>query len=240
MNKLRPLSFLSLLILAAGCATTTTRTHPELDEQLNHIDTVVIAPPRVEITYLTLTGENERLLEQERLIGNELLALAESRLIEEGFEVLPFDFETAMKENDDFAYTVTQVREGFDKAKEDLRLGRMISPDQASKLTVSLGEAVNTVSAWTGADAILLLRYQGFDKSGGHMAKDVATSVLVAVLTAGMMFPMQAAEGAITEAALIDGATGEVLWADVKYGPLNAKVAGNTMQSLPKDMDPDK
>lgn len=239
MKSLRLPTLFSFLLLASACAITTTRTHPELNEQLQHIDTVVIAPPRVEITQLTLTGENERLLELERMIRQELVALAEARLRERGFEVLPFDFDAAMQENDEFAYTVTQIREGFEKAKEDLQLGQPIAPEKANKLAVSLGEATNIVAARTGADAILLLRYQGFDKSSGYVAKDVATSVLVAVLTAGQIVPYKPAEGAITEAALVDGATGEVLWADIKGGKLNAAIAGNTMDTLPQDMDPD-
>ena len=230
MNARRIAALLSSLLLAAGCATTTTtRTHPTLEEQLHHINSVVIAPPRVEIEYVTLTGENERKTEQEESIRAQLVAIAEGALTAHGYEIVEFDFDGAMENDEEFAYTVTQIREGFDNAKEDLKFGKPIAEEKAKNLKISLGEAASIVAAESGADAILLIRYSGFDKSDGYVAKDVGTSVLVAVLSMGIVLMTSPTSGAITEVALIDGITGDLLWADVKGGFLNATPAIQAM-----------
>jgi hypothetical protein len=238
MKSLRMVAVLSILLVVAGCATTTTRTHPTLEEQLHHVNSVVIAPPRVEIEYVTLTGENERLTEQEAVIRSQLISIAKDALTAHGYEIVEFDFDSAMENDEEFAYTVTQIREGFDKAKEDLNLGKQVSEEQAKKLQICLGEAANIVAAESGADAILLIRYAGFDKSGGYVAKDVGTSVLVAVLSMGSVIMASPTSGAITEVALIDGITGDLLWADVKGGHLDAAPAVNAMNTMPHDVDP--
>ena len=53
------LMLLTALVLTSGCAMNqvTTRKHPELDDQLQHVNSVVVIPPRVEIELVTLTGE---------------------------------------------------------------------------------------------------------------------------------------------------------------------------------------
>jgi hypothetical protein len=230
---------LALTLLLGGCATTTTRTHPTLEDQLHRVNTVVIVPPKVEIQYLTLTGENERLVDKEQAISAELVAIAERELRESGFEIIDFDFDAAIESDTEFAYMVTQVREGFDRAKEELQLGKKISEEEAKTIRISVGEAVNTVAAMSGADAILLIRYGGFQKSEGHIAKDVGTGILVGVLTAGAVVPVSQASGAVTEVALIEGVTGEVLWADIVAGLLDSSVTDKAMDSLPVDVDPE-
>ena len=62
--------------------------------------------------------------------------------------------------------------------------------------------------------------------------------IFLGILTMGQFVPLAATSGAITEVALIDGVTGDVLWADVKSGVLNAAVADNAMDTLPHDVDP--
>jgi len=238
MKTLRMATILSILLVAAGCATTTTRTHPTLEEQLHHVNSVVIAPPRVEIEYVTLTGENERLTDTEELIRAQLITIAERELRVHGYEIIEFDFDSAIENDEEFAYTVTQIREGFDKAKEDLQLGKQVSEEQAKKLQICLGEAANIIAAESGADAILLMRYSGFDKSDGYVAKDIGTTLLVGILTAGSVLMTSPTSGAVTEVALIDGATGDLLWADIKSGYLNAAVADHAMDSMPHDVDP--
>ncbi len=52
----------------------------------------------------------------------------------------------------------------------------------------------------------------GFKKSGGEVAKDVAITILFAVTGAIVTQPTQ---GAGMRMALVDGGTGDVLWANV-------------------------
>jgi hypothetical protein len=228
------------MLVVSGCATTktTARSHPTLETELHHVNTVVILPPRVEIVYVTLTGENERMTEKENEIRNQLVEIAERRLANRGYELVDFDFSGTMASDEEFAYTITQVREGFDRARKDLDLGKQVSEEEANKIRTSVGEAVNIVAAKTGADAIFLMRYAGFDKSGGQVAKDVTTSLLVGALTAGVFIPVSSTSGAVSEAALIDGLTGEVLWANVTVGALDTGIMDKCLESCPRDIDP--
>lgn len=110
MKSLHIAAIITLLVFIASCTTTTsTRRHPTLTEQLEYIDSVVVIPPRVEIEYVTLTGENERLTEQEDTIRIQLIQMAEQRLKSRGYHVVEFDFEGAIKSNEDFAYTVAST-----------------------------------------------------------------------------------------------------------------------------------
>jgi len=239
MKYLQIAASMAIMFFFTGCATTyTTRLHPTLEEQLKHIDSVVVTPPRVEIEYVTLTGENERLPEQEDIVRAQLVQMAQDRLTSRGYEVMEFDFDSAMESNDEFAYTITQIREGFEKAKEELQLGKGLTMEKASELKISIGEAVNIVAEETGADAILIMRFAGFDKSKGYVAKDVGTSLLVGILTMGSIIPISTTDGAITEVALVDGATGDVLWADIMSGKLGPSIAQTALSTLPPDVDP--
>lgn len=226
------------LMLLSGCVTTTARTHPTLEDELLDINTVVIAPPRVEIEFRKLTSENERLEYQEEIIRSQLVAIASKKLQAHGYEIIDFDFDSAIENDEEFADTVTQITEGFERAKEELKLGKHLPEEEAKNIRISVGEAVNIVATRSGADAILLMRYSGYDKSGGHVAKDIGISILVTVLSYGMVSMAFPTEGAITEAALIDGATGEVLWADIKGGGLDALAADAMMDTMPDDVDP--
>ena len=240
MVKFRILLLVLGVLAVAGCATSTTtaRSHPTLESELRRVNTVVILPPRVEIEYVTLTGENERMTDKENEIRGQLVEIAERSLSHRGYELVDFDFAGTIASDEEFAYTITQVREGFDRARQDLQLGKKVSEEEAGKIRTSVGEAVNIVAAKTGADAILLMRYAGFDKSGGQVAKDLSTSLLVGALTAGLVIPVKSTSGAVSEAALIDGLTGEVLWANVTFGGLGADIISDCLESCPRDIDP--
>ncbi len=56
--KIPTIVCLGTLVLLSACTTTSTRTHPTLAQELMLVDSVVIIPPDVEITLITLTGEN--------------------------------------------------------------------------------------------------------------------------------------------------------------------------------------
>ena len=239
MNKIISFSLLAaFFLLSTGCGTTMDRQHPTLSEELKKVDTVVIAPPRVEIELRTLTGENERITEMEDAIRTELITMATTELEEHGYEVVDFDFDKKLAEDEEFAYTVTQIREGFDQAKIDLQLGKGLMKSETTQIQTSVGEAVNIVSDESGADAILLMRFIGYQKSDGHMARDTGASILVAALTLGSVVVVPSYSGAMTEVALVDGTTGDVLWADVRGGVLGASITDVAMDSMPHDVDP--
>jgi hypothetical protein len=228
---------ITISLVVVGCSTTTTRLHPTLDQELKLIDSVVIIPPRIAIELVTFTGENERMSEREQEFGQTISSKARDELVLKGYNVVDYDIGDQMQGNEDFAYVISQIQDNFDQASKDLNLGKPLSQEKASSLKGSVGDVVNVVAEQAGADALLLIRYNGFDKSGGQVAKDIGTSVLVAVLTMGSVVPVQQKSGAVIQAALIDTTTGEVLWADTSAGILSPNIVDTVMNSMPSDVD---
>ena len=219
--------------------TTTTREHEDLESHLLKVERVVIAPPEVAIELVKVSGDNERIASLENSIRQGILNLARRDLRLAGYEVVEFDFTKAIREDEDFAFTITQFKDAFDMARQELRAGRPLSPSQKRSFNVSVGSAVNAVSARTGADAVLLLRYAGFKKSKGMVTRDISTSVVIGILSMGYAVPVSGIAGAKIEAALIDGVTGDVLWTDSRAGTLDTGIASAAMSTLPRDIDPE-
>lgn len=225
------------MIVVTGCATTTVREHPDIESHLSRMDSVVVAPPAVSIQQVNFTGDNERLVEVENAIQQELIQLARVGLQERGFEVIEFDFERAIEEDEEFAYTVTQVREGFAEARAQLYRRGVVYEENKRDVKASIGSAVNMVSEKSGADAVMLIHYSGMKKSGGEVAKDIAVGVMIGLLTGSA--PISNTEASHVEIAIIDGVTGDVVWTNILNSPhLSARVADMALDKLPNDIDP--
>lgn len=238
-QKFEALVGITMLLLIQACSNTSVREHPSLESQLETIDSVVIAPPAVNITMITFSGSDEQLHEEEASIKDQLVALALARLETQGFDVVEFDFASATTEDDEFAYAVEQVREGYKAAKRTLYDTQMVPEADKRKFKSTVGEVANQVGDKTGADAILLIEYVGTKDSPGKVAQEAATSVLVGVLSMGTVISIPQSESATATVALIDTTTGEVLWSDLKIGlQLDTSVAGLAMGSMPADIDP--
>lgn len=227
------------VLLLEGCAITTVREHPTLEDQLERIDRVVIAPPVVNVNLITFDGDNRRLSEEERRIEDELMGVAERELTEHGFDVIDFDFYQAIENDDEFAFAVEQVMEGYRQARKTLYKSLTVGENDKRKFKASVGEVVNMIADKTGADAVLLMEYDGFKKSQGKIAQEMAASVLFSVLTGQVETPMST--GSAVEVVLVDAWTGEVLWTNVQGGAhLNAQPADLAMDKFPDDVDPEE
>jgi len=219
--------------LLHGCSYTSVRQHQDFHEYVKDVEYIVIAPPAVTVEEVTFTGENNKLHEKEELIRSGLMSLAKARLEERGFKVVEFDIDAEMEKDKDFAFEVNQVEEAFKQARQDLYDGNQVTEEEKSKFNSSLGPVVNTIASRAGADAVLLLHYYGFEKSAGMIAKDIAASVLLALVTGGAT-ATSSPEGSQVEVALIDGDTGAVLWVNTRAAPtLSADVTSATMYDLP-------
>lgn len=237
MKTLIKLGLILAMIVTTGCATTTVREHPELEAHLNRVNSVVIAPPAVTIQQINFTGENERLTENEIAIRLELVKLARETLQSRGFDVVEFDFETAISEDEEFAYTLNQVTEGFAEARNQLYARAVVPEKEKRSIKASIGTAINMVSEKSGADAVMLINYSGMKKSSGEVAKDVAVAVMLTLLTGST--PVSNSEASQVEIAVVDGVTGDVTWSNVLNSPqLSSRVATTALKSLPNDIDP--
>ena len=229
------LSVVLVLVMLSACTTTSVREHPTLESQLLDVDSVLIVTPAVTVEQINFAADNERLVELEMSLQRELTALARNALEARGFEIVDFDLEAAIAEDENLAYAVTQAEDGFEEAKKTL-YDEPLTEDEKRKFQVSVGTAVNLISEKSGADAVLLIHYIGYRKSKGHVAKDVAVGVLSGLLLG--VVPTSASATSYVEVAFIDGVTGDVLWTNIfSAASLDLTAATKALEAFPDDVD---
>jgi hypothetical protein len=230
----------TISLILTGCSSLpniTTREHTDLEVHLEKIERVVIVPPQVVIELINIDGDNERLSEKETTVSDTIVQQTSSMLVQQGYELVTFDFDQAVQDDPELAYQITQISQSYEQAKQDLQAGRPVTEANKRSYEATMGKAVISVAAKADADAVCLLHYSGFKKSKAMVSKDVGTSVLVGLVTLGYMVPVYTRAGALFEAALVDGVTGDVLWMDMNSGPLNTSIADPVLMTLPKDID---
>lgn len=201
-----------LVSLVSGCATMTPiRQHPDFASASRKVQTVVILPPEVEYLRIVFNGDNERETEKEQTITQELQAGLEAALKKKQFTVRPWFSDKQKAANQNISFDLQQVRTAYNEAAKQL-FEKPANEEESKQYRVSMGPVVNPIASLVNAETLLYVRYNGFNKSGGQQAKDIVAGALLGVLT-GVM-PVYAAEGSVLEVALIDGATGDVLWAN--------------------------
>ncbi len=235
ITRISKLLLLTTIVFSTGCATyTSVREHASLAEVASDLDSVVVAPPQVNIELRVFTGENEPLTDKEDMVRDQLITLAEKRLQEEGLKVINFDFENAIANDEDLAFSLTQAKEALDHAKKDLYSGKAVAVEDKAQFRASLGPAVNAIAEHTGAETVLLMDYYGFEKSAGLKTKDAAAGILLAVLLGSSNAAISAPSGSFVDLALVDTASGDVLWTNRRGGQaVNALIAEHAFNEFP-------
>lgn len=175
--------------------------HPEVVNAIRKVQTIVILAPQVEYTRIVFTGENERLPLLENNISATLLSEFEHTIggqytIRKPPEDQPEERKREMEFEVQQLYAAFAARVKMSGTEEEEK------PTTRPRVTV--GAAATALASRFDADAILLSRYSGFQKSGGQKTKDFMTGAMLGVV--------HASEGGLVEVALIDGTTGELLW----------------------------
>ncbi|WP_298440729.1 hypothetical protein [uncultured Ferrimonas sp.] len=216
------LTALVAIALLSGCSVTSVRMHEDHAQHTQDYQRIAIVPPVVEMKLVNFDGEGERLTPQEDAIRSQLIAEASSKLTARGFTPVVVERERMLAQFADFNVDVANLRESYQSIAANLYTGKAVNEKKVASFRQSVGEAASVVAHSTNSDAILLLKYTGWEKSKGSVAKDMAASILVGVLTAGAVVPVQAMSGESVEAALIDGDSGDVVWANVFAGADNS------------------
>ncbi len=218
MSIFKKLLVISIALLLISCAQTSVRHHQDFMHIAKTVDTVVIVPADVEIKLIKFDGDNELLEDKSKSLQLQLHSLAAKKLRTEGLRVIDFDFPKEIAKDPEFAYALTQAREAWVTAKEEMYARGMVPEEEKANFQTNLGSVLNIIADKTDADAALLMQYTGFEKSKGVVAKDVASSVLIGILTMGAVIPVQATQGSFIDIALVDTASGKVIWANRKSG----------------------
>jgi hypothetical protein len=211
-------STLASLVLLTGCANyTSVREHKNLAQSASHIGSVVIVPADVSVELVAFTGDNEREGAKESSFAKSLHTSARMALENKSLTVVDYDFEKGLAENQNLAFAITQCKESLTKAEKNLYKKAVDEKDKA-KFAENVGASANVIAEATGADAMLLIDYKGFEKTAGMKTKDMAAGILLGVLTGSVA--VAPPEGSVMHVALIATDSGDILWTNVQGSQL--------------------
>lgn len=212
------------VLLAGGCATTPTTTiqqHPDFESSAKKIEKIALLPLEMGVLRTTALGELELQLDRERSLGRDLAKTLKDALQAKSYTVIASPETWPGDEIKPEAAEVLQLRSKLSSVS-----GRFFetaaSLEEARQLRVSMGPVAKVVASQQQADALLIVRYTGNEKSGGRKAMEVVGSALIAGLTGVSGGPITGAAGEI-RLTLIDGSSGDVLWTNHLSGPTDRK-----------------
>jgi len=204
--------FLSACTTTPTSTTTPLKTYPSLENKFSKIKRIMVTPPDVAIEKITITGNNERLPELEQSIKAQLVNLAQNNINQHNFEFIDFDFTSSLKNNHSLALSLDQVKARFSQSKRERQAEKKIDKKDRNITKISVGSMINTITEATESDAILMINFTGFKKSGVKMTQEVISSALLG-LTLGIMYaPVQYTS--VVEIYLLDAITGDLIWAN--------------------------
>ncbi len=202
-----------LLVLPACTTMTTIRQHEDFATRRAGIHRVAIVPPQVDATLIVFKGTNEAIPEEVAKVSGTLPELLKRSLESRGFTVAPPVVEESL--DPELRSMLTQLRQTTSQVNADMYKTVAMSTSEAMKYRASVGPQVADLASALDADALLLVGYSEFHKSGGQTAQDVTLAVLLAVATLGNAIVLPPKYGATLQVMLVDGVTGEMLWSNI-------------------------
>jgi len=232
--------FASCCLVLGACSTVTSRSHPAVDEKLLNVESVAVLPPLIEVYSKPLTGKHQRQFEDEATTHVDLIKAITVRLNELGYT--PVTTTALWLEDTDAPFTEAHeaLRTSLKDAVDSLEPGQPLSLEEANGSIAAVDiEHLRTLAEHVDADALLFVRHIEVNKTGGHIAADIGTSVLVGIATLGWLVPISGTSASSTEAALVHMETGEILWTDRTSAGWTADTASVILTSMPTDTDPE-
>ncbi len=195
-------------LFIAGCASSggadRAEREREFRERVNKTRPVTVLPPVVQYFKRTNVGD-EPMTEYNDLVFENVYAALEGSLKQIGYQV------KSVQINDDILYAdqelardLTHVRTDFSKALYEMSNAR-------GNIEIRFSPRVNVFAERADAELILVAQGYGFETSGGKKAKD---TVMAGVGALFGYIPSVRFGGAQVVVLLVDGITGEVLWAN--------------------------
>lgn len=224
---------IAIVLLLTGCAQTTIRQHPSFADATRKVERIAILPPQVTHTLVQFDGKGPRNPAKEAAIGKEIVRSLKAALEQRGYTVTTELVDAVNGGDQALSFEFEQLKTAYQQGTKELYATPAVAEADANKFKVSLGATGNTFALMSGADALMLVHFDGIEKSSGQVAKEVVASALLSVFTGVVMIP--AAEAGSAELALIDGVTGDVLWSNRGGSPgVGSAVALNVLHAFPK------
>ena len=173
--------------------------------------TIALLPPQVEIYAVARDEAKERVPPQEMQVTNDLIDLAKQYLGEQGRSTRATAAGLVNADQSEQAVRDRWVRESYDRMRQALH---PIPTTLTTVFSGNLGDEAKAVAQELKTDGLLLVRCHAEQRTGGSVAGNVAGKMLVGIATAGLFIPAPDPAGWISvDAALVEGKSGNVLWA---------------------------
>ena len=209
-------SLLSVALLwawSSGCAARQPTPPPqEAVSRYAAIRNIAILPPEVELDLMSVGGGKEPLTEEAAQAAKDLVDMIGSEFAEQGRKAGPVEVAGESNTDPEKLFRDVWIRQSYERIGEEL--GRPLAPALVYS-GFSLGESTKNVALQMGADGLLFVKCKGHRRTGGSVAGELLTKGLIGAATAGLVvIPEDPIAGIIIGVALVDGKTGDLLWAN--------------------------
>ncbi len=208
------------ILLIAGCSTPTSiRKHKTFDnESYKDIKTIGVLPVQTIVTEITTDASGGRVPEKEKTLG----ALAQQNIIywlnQHRFESKLLDDKLLSGDNN---YKINQFSEKVLSSLKELYPRLIMGEDEAFSMEVSLGNTANEIADLYDTDYLFISHLNWYTLSQDKMTQEQSKAIALAVITTLLGAPMISSphqEYGNIQGVLVDGNTGDILWAHVGVG----------------------
>lgn len=208
------------LFLSACTSFTTTRQNPDFAATWEKQYSVAILPPEVTIDFIDLEGKSQPLPDEEVKAVKIIKSESQKILAEKGYKPVSFDFTSYFDKYPDYRDQIIDLRKNIKSELKTIEAAPTAKVEDSIKYSATIGDLASLTSKLSKADLLLYVGYEGFEKSDGLRAANFGMAVLQQAIIgqSGQYNP----EGGFFRVALIEGATGNIMW--LNTGPANQPV----------------
>lgn len=198
-------------ILTFACATRiSVREHPEFATRKASIANILVVPPLVEIRRRVASGEIETLKDEAERVANDLTGIVINEFSTRGFKGVSGKEKISQDPN-----LVKTTDDMFRELSAAIWQPLTDVEKEAKNFKHTLSRDLSGLATTTSTDTIVFVKFGGFTRSGGDVAREFGSAMLVGVFTAGLFVPPKNPSGAaVLDLALVDGRSGDILWAN--------------------------
>jgi hypothetical protein len=191
-------------LLLCSCAATSVADNPETRTRLQALKSVSVLSPDVQLVRRFIGGSEEQLRAQDAQASTELITLVAAQFSSRGF---------AAKQGPAAAKVTADTQSAYDQ----IAYGQRYELEHPTLQAVgNLAAPAAAIAKQTGADGLVFVKLEGYKRSAGSIAGEVAAKTLIAAATGGMLIPLKDANAAASlGVTLVDARTGDVLWSNV-------------------------
>jgi hypothetical protein len=196
-------------ILISCASNTTVRQHPDYKVRIVSTKTAMLVPPETEVVFKSSQGST-MLPEDGAKAANDLRTLVAAELSQRGFQVKSREIQMdAVGITNEKPSDATAFRHMYDQ----LEMYEKLPESLAFSYRNTLGPEVILLAKQAGVDSLVFVRFRMWKRSGSDNAAESGTKLLIGMATLGLVVPPKNPSGAaMLQIALVDGASGDVLW----------------------------